>query len=118
MVWRGGITEFQATAFPVLLASALVLRLEADADEARTLHRIRLRVIHSVDGPWQEIPVAFKEPERPDLRSYLNLLVNLHFGVLRPGDGHIEVSVDEELLAPNIQFSVRLIPLPPGLQAT
>ena len=116
MVWRGGINEFQVTTFPVLLRTALVLRLEADPEEARRLHHIRLRVTHMGDDPpWQEIPAAFKEPVAPLPVSYLNLLVNLALGIVRPGEGAVEIAVDRELVAPSLLFTVKQIPIPPGL---
>jgi uncharacterized protein DUF6941 len=114
MVWRGGITELQSSAFPVLIPISLVLRIEADAVEARSLHHIRFRVVHSIESPWQSVPAAFKAPGPHEPRSYLNLLVTMRLGIVQPGDGHIEISIDDELIAPNIHFVVSRIPLPPG----
>src|SRR6266849_1273767 len=117
MVWRGGITEFQVTALPVMITASLVLRIEADAQEARRLHHIRFRVVHAgQEPPWHEVPAAFKEPPQPQVPSYLNLLVNFHVGVTQPGEGHIDVVVDQELISPHLPFTVTLIPLPPGFR--
>lgn len=116
MVWRGGINEFQVSTFPVLLRTALVLRIEADPEEARRLHHIRLRVTHAGDDPpWQDIPAAFKEPVPPLPVSYLNLLVNLAIGIVRPGEGAVDIAVDGELVAPSLLFTVKQVPIPPGL---
>jgi hypothetical protein len=115
MVWRGGINEFQSPLFPVVLRTALVLRIEANPEESSRLHQIRLRVVFDKqEPPWQEIPAAFKEPVPPLPVSFLNLLVTLGFGVSGPGEGQVEVAVDGELVAPHLLFSVRQIPLPPG----
>lgn len=116
MVWRGGINEFQVPVFPALVRAALVLRVEADTEEARVLHAIRLRIVYGGGEPaWQEIPAAFKDPIPPLPVSYLNLLVNIGVGVDRPGEGSVQLSVDGELIAPHLLFSVRRVPMPPGL---
>ena len=115
MVWRGGITDFGSTNFPVLITAALVLRVEADAEESRRLHRIRIRVVQGgAEHPWSEMPMAFREPA-PDQRAYLNLLVNLHLGIREPGAGRVELAVDDELIMPHIPFTVMQAPVPPGL---
>jgi hypothetical protein len=115
MVWRGGITDFQVAVFPIMIKASLVLRIEADAQEARLLHHIRFRVVHAgEEHQWQQLPVAFKDPPHLEASSYLNLLVTLHVGITRPGEGRVDVVVDEELISPHIPFTVVRIPLPPG----
>jgi hypothetical protein len=114
MVWRGGITEFQVPIFPMMIRAALVLRIEADAEESRTLHHIRIRVAHAgEEHAWTDVPAAFREPPA-GARSYLNLLVNLNVGITQPGDGRVDVAVDNELVAPHLHFAVIQVPLSPG----
>jgi hypothetical protein len=116
MVWRGGINEFQVPVFPMLVRTSLVLRIEADPEESRRLHTIRIRIVYmGQPAPWQEIPAAFKEPMPPLPVSYLNLLVTLGFGVVQPGEGAVELAVDGELVAPSLLFTVKQVPMPPGL---
>jgi hypothetical protein len=115
MVWRGGINRFQATSFPALMRLALILRLEADGTEASDLHRLGMRVVQAgQEYPWQESPLAFKEPDPPDPHSYLNLLANMNMVFDRPGMGRIELVIDQEAIIPGLPFMVEKIPLPPG----
>jgi hypothetical protein len=115
MVWRGGINKFQATSFPAPFRLFLILRLEAEGEEARSLHRLGLRVVHAGrEYPWQESPIAFKEPEPPDPHSYLNLLANLNLVLDSPGMGRVELLIDEEGIIPGLPFQVEQIPFPPG----
>lgn len=115
MIWRGGINKLQASSLPAPFRLVLLLRLEADAEEAHRLHHLGLRVV--LDGqehPWQEGPLAFKVPESPDPNSYLNLLVNLNAVFDRPGMGRIELVIDQAAIIPSLPFQVEQIPLPPG----
>ncbi|HZV52328.1 MAG TPA: hypothetical protein VFD49_21515 [Candidatus Dormibacteraeota bacterium] len=115
MVWRGGVDNFGVLTFPALLHVYVVLRFEADAEESRQLYRLRMRVTHqTVEGSWQEIPIAFKEPPSPDQKSYLNLLMNVNFGVRGPGPGRVEVAIDDVLIAPALAFQVNQMQPPPG----
>lgn len=115
MVWRGGINKFQTTALPAPFRLVLILRLEADEDEAVRLHHLGLRVVHAGrEFPWQQSPLAFKEPEAPDPHSYLNLLATLNLVLDRPGIGRIELVIDQEEIIPGLPFTVELIPFPPG----
>ena len=115
MVWRGGITNFGVGLFPAVIQAALILRLEADPDEARELHTLGLRIVHNDEElPWQESPIAFKEPQPPDTVSYLNMLINFNLGIGKPGPGRIQIVLDGSTGVPALTFRVDQAPLPPG----
>ncbi|HLH68908.1 MAG TPA: hypothetical protein VKY90_07740 [Candidatus Dormibacteraeota bacterium] len=119
MGWRGGVDNLGVLTFPALLHVYAVLRFEADAKGSRQLHRLRMRVTHqTVEGPWQEVPTAFKEPPSPDQRSHLNLLMNVNLGVRGPGPGRVEVAADDVLIAPALVFRVNQIQPPPAFPPT
>ena len=121
MVWRGGITDVTASTFPAPVRYALVLRLEADPDEATRLHEMSTGLYYAGVplAPPQSIPLALKigagEP-----RLYLNVVVNLAFVVFQPGEGYVEVVFDRELVVPRVYFRVgqqpgaqQILPSPP-----
>jgi hypothetical protein len=116
MVWRGGITDFNVIQFPALIHAVMILRLEADAAEARQLHALRVRVVHDgLQAPWHESPIAFKDPQAPETTSYLNMLVNLNVGFSRPGTGRIEVALNVVESIPPLVFAVKQAAVPPVL---
>jgi hypothetical protein len=58
--------------------------------------------------------MAFKEVRTPETVAYLNVLVNIEFGVARPGAGRIELGLDGLGGIPALDFRVDQAPLPPG----
>jgi hypothetical protein len=118
MVWRGGITDMFSSAFPAPIRFVLVLRIEADREEARRLHQLRMRIMHAEIeiGPWQTAPLAMPDPGEGG-RAYLNLLSNIQLAVPQPGEGYIEALVDDDIRLPLLYFRVFQLPaggLPPG----
>jgi hypothetical protein len=111
MVWRGGITETTTSGWPTPVRYTMVLRLEADPDEARELHELSLHIVH--DGteisPWQTTPLALRVgPDEP--RLYLNIIVSISFAVGQPGEGLIEAVIDGDMRVPHLYFRVRELP--------
>jgi hypothetical protein len=111
MVWRGGVTESLAAAFPTLVRYVMVLRIEADPDEARQLHELRMHIVHGdVEVvPWQTTPLAMREADGQP-RLYLNLIVTMQFPVQLPGDGFIEAIIDGDMRLPHLYFAVHATP--------
>jgi hypothetical protein len=111
MVWRGGITEIASADWPAQVQFALVLRLEADPDEARELHEMSLHIVHAETEvvPWQATPLALRvAPGEP--RLYLNIVVSISFDVELPGEGLIEAIIDGDMRVPHLHYAVRAAP--------
>ena len=111
MVWRGGVTDTLVAAFPAAVQYALLLRLEADPDEAKQLHEMATAVYHKGEqvGPQQTSPLALRAvPGEP--RIYLNVVVNLQLMINEPGEGFVQVVFDRAVRVPRVYFTVRPIP--------
>ena len=108
MVWRGGITTVQARAYPTIMRLSLILRLEANAEEASNLHYLELRIVYEArEGPWQRIPIAFKEVPPGETFSYVNVVSNLNVELQSPGDGRIQIRLDGFGGPPEVTFMAR-----------
>jgi hypothetical protein len=108
MVWRGGITTVQSSTYPTGIRLWLVLRLEADAQEAMELHYLELRIVYEGrQAPWQRIPIAFKEVPQGETFSYVNVVASLGVQLQGPGDGRIQVMLDGFGGPPEITFMAR-----------
>jgi hypothetical protein len=107
MVWRGGITQVESSAFPAPVNLTLVLRLEADREDAEALHEFGMRIMlgeHEI-GPWRTLPLALRVPEGED-RVYLNMVMDLRFVVQEPGVAVLESMVDDRPV-PTIRLKVQ-----------
>ena len=111
MVWRGGITDMLVPGFPAAIRFVLILRIEADREEARRLHQLRMRITHAEIeiGPWQTAPLAMPDPGE-GARAYLNLLSNIQLVVSQPGEGYIEALIDDDIRLPLLYFRVFAMP--------
>ncbi len=108
MVWRGGITTVQASAYPTIMRLSLILRLEADAEEAKELHYLELRIVYEGhEAPWQRIPIAFKEVPQGEKFSYVNIVASLSVQLQGPGDGRIQMKLDGFGGPPEVTFMAR-----------
>jgi len=94
-VYRAGITELRAIAFPALCQFSLITRLELDEGEAAGLHHLHVDVQFNgtIAGNGMEIPVAVQVvPGRP---SYANAIGNYSLAVPAVGELLVVASFDE-----------------------
>ncbi|MGH7765074.1 MAG: DUF6941 family protein [Candidatus Dormibacteraceae bacterium] len=115
MVWRGGITEVATSSFPAPINLTMILRMQADREDAETLHEFGMRI--ELDGreigPWRQVPIALRVPEG-EPRVYLNMINELRFIVQEAGAVTIEAMVDDRPLPP-LHLRVRAAPQPPAV---
>jgi hypothetical protein len=98
-VFKGGITEIQALAFPTLAKFVVITRLEFDKGEAAKPHRmqsdITLPTGQHVVGPPQLIALR-ADPNQP--RAFANVITQMNAVFEIPGELMIRAQIDGESL--------------------
>jgi hypothetical protein len=93
-VFKGGITDINASGWPAPARVAIVTRLELTIEEAQELVELTLRL--SFEGRELALirqPLAVKaDPSKP---IYVNSIAELNIGVPGPGRITIEAAVNE-----------------------
>ena len=115
MVWRGGITQFASNSFPAPINLTMILRIEADREDAQTLHEYGMHILLGGReiGPWRTVPIALRVPEGQD-HVYLNMINELRFVVQEAGTVTIESMMDDRPL-PTLRLRVAQTPQPTSM---
>jgi hypothetical protein len=88
----------------------VVLRLEADGQEAQDLHQLEVRLVfEGKESIWQATPIVFKEVPADETYSYVNLVMNINAPIERAGAGRIQLRIDGLGGPPDIAFRVQAL---------
>lgn len=114
MVWRGGITEVMTNAFPTPINLTMILRFEADREDAVELHEFGMRMLLDSQeiGPWRTIPIALRFPDDVE-KMYLNFVSEVRFVVQTEGTVTIESMLDDRPI-PTLRLKVKAAASPPS----
>jgi len=115
-VFRGGINELRAPAWPTLLRVSIITRLEFDSEEATRLNEISQRITFEADGTSHVMaqtrqPIAVKGAD-PSQSAFANLIGNMNLVVPAPGKITFETMINDEERLPLLHFHARQAPLP------
>jgi hypothetical protein len=97
-VYKGGITDLNATDWPALSRLAIVTRLELTHDEAAHLIELTLRFLHDeiqLGQARQPLAVKVMDPTKP---VYVNSIAETNLVIPGPGKITIEAAVNEKRL--------------------
>ncbi len=96
-VFKGGITELQAPAFPSFVQLALMTYLELTHEEANDLVELQIRISHEQVG---EIVPPIRQPlnvkiMRPDRPIYVSSVAQLNLIFPAPGKMTFETAINK-----------------------